>query len=512
MNKIYLNPLFSDHMVLQRQKPIHIWGTCEGTASDMQIEVELNGNRVSAKTNGGAWTAILPSMEAETGLTLIVRTDEEEIAVSDVSIGEVWIGGGQSNMEFYMKYEADFENEAGVCTNPNIHFFDVPELCYPGQEKDFDFSRMGYWRSCDPENLEYYSAVGYYFAKKLQEELQVPVGIVGCNRGESPVVSWLPEKYATADGLVWQQDFEKGLCGQSLEDALEEYRHSSEPDRGNPFGDELGNRLLYGISNEEQKKFLEEAAAAPEQKTVASFHTKPGSLYENMLLTIVPYTVRGVIWYHGETDSQHPECYKKLWSEMIDCWRELWKEELPFICVQLAPFEQWLWCVGDQFPAIRKIQQEVSEEKKEVYLVSASDAGMRYDIHPKNKRTIGTRLALCAEKNIYGKQVSAQAPMAVEGYRDGEDVCIRFACDTESLKLNGDGIFALAVRYRQGEELQDIDLQDIICLTEGLVLRLKGLAGKAQEKIEVRFAMTGYYEVNLYSSEEIPAIPFVCEV
>lgn len=150
--------------------------------------------------------------------------------------------------------------------------------------------------------------------------------------------------------------------------------------------------------------------------------------------------------------------------------------------------------------------------KKEVYLVSASDAGMRYDIHPKNKRPIGTRLALCAEKNIYGKQVSAQAPMAVEGYRDGEDVCIRFACDTESLKLNGDGISALSVRYRQGEELQDIDLQDIICLTEGLVLRLKGLAGKAQEKIEVRFAMTGYYEVNLYSSEEIPAIPFVCEV
>lgn len=496
-------------MVLQRQKPIVVWGTCE---EQMKVEVDLNGNQVLAEVEGEKWTAILPSMEAETNLTLTVRTAEEKIVISDVAVGEVWIGGGQSNMEFFMKYEANYDEEIKDCANADIRFYDVPELCYPGHEKDFDFSRMGYWRTCDPENLEYYSAVGYYFAKKLQADLDVPIGIIGCNRGESPVVSWLPEKYAVADGKVWVKNFEESLHGQSVEEALEVYRHSEEANRGNQFASEIDNRLCYGISHEEQIKLLEEIASMPMKDSVASFHTKPGCLYENMLLPIAPFSVRGVIWYHGETDSQYPECYKKLWSEMIDCWRELWKEELPFVCVQLAPFEEWLWCTGDKFPEIRKIQQEISQEKKGVYLVSSSDAGMRYDIHPKNKRPIGSRLALCAEKNIYGKKVSAQAPVAVESYRDGEDVCIRFSCDADSLRLEGERVSALIAEIQQGDERQKIDLQETVYETEGMVLRLKGLAKKIPEKITLYFAMTDYYEVNLYSSEGIPAMPFACEV
>lgn len=509
MSKLELNPIFSDRMVLQRQKPITIWGKCEDLE---KIEVELNGKQVFAEIEGEMWKAILPPMDAGTDLTLNVRADEEKLTVSDIAIGEVWIAAGQSNMEFFMKYEANYEEEINHCTNKDIRFYDVPEVCYPGHENDVDFSRMGYWRNCDQENLEYYSAVGYYFAKKLQMDLAVPIGIVGCNRGESPVVSWLPEEYARADGQIWIQNFENSLHGQSIEDALEIYRHSAEADRGNQFADEMGNKLCYGLTHEEQLELMEEMAKYPKKNPVASFHTKPGCLYENMLLRIVPFSARGVIWYHGETDSQYPECYKKLWLEMIDCWRELWKEELPFVCVQIAPFEQWLWCTGDKFPEIRKIQQEISREKNGIYLISSSDMGMRYDIHPKNKRPIGRRLALCAEKNIYGKEVSAQAPVAEEAYREGEDVYIRFSCDADALKLNGDSVHALTVECQKKDGMQKVDLQKTVCETEGLILKLRDLAGKVPEKMKLSFAMTDYYEVNLYSSEGIPAMPFECEV
>ncbi|MDO4340842.1 MAG: sialate O-acetylesterase [Eubacteriales bacterium] len=507
MNHVQLNPIFSDHMVLQCRKEVKVWGTC---GKDSHIRVTLNERCVSAEVNGEEWIAKLPPMEAKSNLTLSVISEEGELTVHDVAVGEVWIAGGQSNMEFYMKYEAGFSEAIKDCRNMDIRFFDVPEICYQGQEQDFDFSRMGFWRVCNSENLEYYSAVSYYFARKLQEDIGVPVGIIGCNRGESPVSSWLPSETVMAEGRIWQKEFENSLQGQSEKEALEVYRCETD-DRGDPFAQEFNNRLLYGISHEEQQKLLVEMES-DSKKVIASFHTKPGSLYENMLLSIVPYTVCGVIWYQGETDSQHTETYRALWSRMIDCWRDLWKEEFPFFCVQLAPFEQWLWCRGDNFPIIREIQQEISREKRKVYLISSSDAGMQYDIHPKDKKAVGIRLALSVEKYIYGRNVSADAPMAEEGYREGEDLCIRFVCDADSLELRGHKISSLTVRKHSGTETQEIDLSDIRTELNGLVLRLKGIYRKVCGELEVRYASTGYYKVNLYSSAGIPAMPFTCIV
>ena len=103
------------------------------------------------------------------------------ISLYDICIGEVWLAGGQSNMEFYMKYDADYDKNIGECENSDIRFYDVPKVCYEGPKDDFDYSQMGVRRTCTPDDLDYYSAVGYYFAKKLWKELQMPVGIIGCN-------------------------------------------------------------------------------------------------------------------------------------------------------------------------------------------------------------------------------------------------------------------------------------------------------------------------------------------
>ena len=505
MSIIKLESVFSKHMVLQRQKPIYIWGTYDGQE---EMEAELNGVTVSVNISEGAWKAVFPPMEAAKDLTLVIRTEKESISVEDVAIGEVWIAGGQSNMEFYMKYDSHFAEEVARTQNVDIRFFDVPELCYPGHEKDQDFSKMGFWRICNAENLEYYSAVAYYFAKHIQKELSVPVGIVGCNRGESPVASWIPEVTVKKLAPVWCDDFKDSLNGKSEEESLEKYRTADIADRGNPFADDLNNQICYGLSHEEQEKLLESMPEPSEEEMVTSFHTKPGCLFENMLKKIVPYTARGIIWYQGETDSLHPEYFKKLWSEMIDCWREMWNEPLPFLSVQLAPFEQWLWCVGENFPKIRASQYEVSKEKDQVYLISSSDAGMRYDIHPKNKKPIGIRLALCAEKYIYGRAVTADAPIGTECYRDGNDLCIRFVCDTDTLLLKGDHMPALQLLYIENGTEKQADLDDVKYEIDGTVLILKDLYEKGVRSYKVSLAETDYYEMNLYSEAEIPAMPF----
>ena len=177
-----VDSLFSPHMVLQRNKPIKIWGTVKG---ENPVKVSFMGNTVTAERKDQRWEAVLPPAEAARNQELLITCKEERICIRDVHVGEVWIAGGQSNMEFYLRYDQDFRQGKRPAFNDDIRFYDVPEICYEGQEQDFDYSRMGFWRRCVPEEMEYFSAVGYYFAEKLWEDLQVPVGITGCNKGGS---------------------------------------------------------------------------------------------------------------------------------------------------------------------------------------------------------------------------------------------------------------------------------------------------------------------------------------
>lgn len=129
---------------------------------------------------------------------------------------------------------------------------------------------------------------------------------------------------------------------------------------------------------------------------------RPGALYHNMVEKIAGFSIRGVLWYQGEADDSHAELYGKLFTELIKCWRRSWGYDLPFLFVQLAPFKKWLGEVGDRYPILRKQQEKVSKTVKDTWMTSIMDAGMEYDIHPKDKKTVGRRLALLALGKIYG--------------------------------------------------------------------------------------------------------------
>lgn len=501
---LQINRVFSDHMVLQREKEIRIWGTC---SENVPITAQLAGVTVKAKQNGDIWTAVFPPMQGKKGQTLTIRCKNDVIEINDVNIGEVWIAAGQSNMEFYMKYDAEVLQEKQKCRQYDIRFYDIPETCYPGQENDFDYSRMGFWRKCNAEDLDYFSAVAYYFAKEINEDLDVPIGIIGCNRGASAASAWMSREILEKNGQVWLNEY------ADMEDTgkqLEEFKKSREADTGNPFGSPDQEELLYGISREKQMDIM---ASMPEEMKVVrpAFNNRPGCLYQFMLKQIVPYTIRGILWYQGENDVQHADLYKEIFRDLISFWRSLWKETIPFVCVQLAPFEEWLMCRGDQFPIIRQAQKEVADEEEGVYLISSSDAGMRYDIHPKMKRPIGERLALCARKYIYNEPVHADAPEPDKIWTDGRTLMLHFKHDGEYLEIHGKCLNALKIFEYAGTKLKETGFtkEDIHIKNNILMVPLDTWDGK--KKLRVEYAQCGYYEVNLYSNYGIPALPFVIE-
>lgn len=505
-----IDRLFSDHVVLQREKEIRIWGTCSENLPEIPVTVALGGQTVRASVESrGKWTAVFAPMNTARELSLTVECGEERLTVNDVCIGEVWVAAGQSNMEFYMRYDQDCLSEKETCRNRDIRFFDVPEVCYEDQEREHDYSRMGYWRICTPEDLEYFSAAAYYFAKTLNSDLEIPVGIIGCNRGGSIAAAWMSPEELKEHGQVWLQEYSSITdTGQELDT----FRRSPLADAGNPFADPVNEELLYGMPREKQLQIM---SLMPKelQNPGPGFNNRPGCLYQWMLKQIVPCSVRGILWYQGESDAPYADAYKEIFRDLIRSWRKLWKENLPFCCVQLAPFEAWMACDGTAFPTIRQAQEEIADEEKNVYLISTSDVGMRYDIHPKKKKPVGWRLAICAEKHVYGLRRQADAPVGKRVRVQDGKLCIDFYMDGETLEIRNGPIHTLRVYdMTDGKQELEIRRENIYVKGKTLVIPLKNAENITTMKPRAEFAQTGYYEVNLYSDAGIPAMPFVCEI
>lgn len=216
--------LFQDHMVLQRDKKVKIWGTAN---AGEQITVTMQGMTATALADGdGKWEAVCGPFIASFMEEMTIASKGETLIRKDIQVGEVWLAGGQSNMEFHMRYDADMESEKEVCTNSNIRFFDYPEVSYVGQIEEADYGRFyGFWRKAEPDQLERFSAVGYYFARDLQKKYGVPVGIIGCNWGGTPACAWMPwEAVAEGGGQVYLDEYNEAVESLNLAEYDEKFR------------------------------------------------------------------------------------------------------------------------------------------------------------------------------------------------------------------------------------------------------------------------------------------------
>lgn len=530
MESLQLAMIFRDHCVLQQNKPCKIWGKAMPFA---HVKIWIQNKDVCVDADSaGAWTALLPVLTGSRDETLLVRSQAEEVAVRHVGVGEVWLLGGQSNMEFHMRYDKDYPKEAARSRWEDVRFFDVPEVSYAGQEQDFDYTRFGRWRTANACDLEYFSAVGYYFALHIAQRQSVPVGLIGCNWGGTTACTWADEESLLPAGKVWLEEYEQtlqqhhlGLAGdyvlhpewntqagerewETRAQYEQAYRKHPGADRGNPFADVDSERLLYGMDREEQKGLL--ASFPPPQEgdvlsMLGPFHpNRPGGLYRTMVKQVAPFSVRGVLWYQGESDCAHAEIYAEMFSAVIRSWRDLWQECLPFFCVQLAPFGRWMMCEGTQFSEIRAAQMAVANAVEQVYIASSSDVGALYDVHPKEKKPIGDRLALLALHYAYGQGVEAEAPRYRSHRWEGSTCVLSFEYTYGGLYAVGDPAQEVTVCRRDGAVVPPSEYSLTIAADEIAIT----FHTEPTNTYRILYAVKDYYQVNLYNHAHLPLFPF----
>lgn len=498
--------IFGDHMVLQRNKPVKIWGE---SLKPQMIRVFIDGGEVaSTLTATGAWQIMLPPMEARRNLAIkIAGEDEGEVYVfQDVAVGEVWIAGGQSNMEFPLEYDAEAEKVIPGANNPDFRFFDTPKVKFEGQEQEDDFSKVGFWRPLTPGNAPFFSAVGFYFANKIYERLQVPIGIVGCNWGGTMASAWLDEKYLKEDEAlsIYWQEYEAGLKDLDLNAYIAAEKRGREAMKR----PQVANFMRYIMKRTPGPLLRPIVNAIVKSSTNNPLppgprsENRPGGLYHQMVQKIAGYAARGVIWYQGESDDPKAHLYARAFAAVIHCWRAAWEDDLPFLYVQLAPYERWLGFFAINFPLLREQQDLVSKTVPGAYMASIMDAGSRMDIHPKNKRPVGERLALLARGKVYGEELLCEAPEVAGVKLANGRLEISFRHAGDGLHLKGRRLKSLEL-FADGSQVKDLKIsvgQDTVFVQAN--------GARSAKTLEVRYAGQNYAEVNLYNSAGLPAKPF----
>lgn len=496
-----LDRLYQSGMMLQRGKPVRIRGEADpGITIRVEISTGISGETVSDES--GHWEVALPPMEAMRSCAVTITAGEEQIALEDVAVGEIWVAAGQSNMEFWMRYEKHRSQETGY--HPDLRFYDVPKLSYPGQEHDFNYTQVGCWRKAAPEDLDYFSAVGYYFQKALSGELHVPVGILGCNWGGTPSCAWMRRETAERVGSVWCQTADAVFRGIDREAYCRAMAQKPDNNTGEPFRNAFNEFILPRTpAKEEVDAFLwAQPPVPPEIAALPLPQNTPGILWERMVETIAPFPVRGVLWYQGESDDNGDETglYQRMLAALVQDWRQAWGETLPFLVVQLPGWKSWLDYTNLGFHRIRACQERACREGEAMYLCSISDAGEELDIHPKDKKVVGERLALLALGHGYGRDVLCDPPVPREFTRQGNIIRIAFDHAGAGMEIRGERLSALEMHGPDG-------LVPFTARTQGdtLVLTVPEDSGA----LRLAFAWRPWYRVNLYNSAGLPAIPFV---
>ncbi|MDF2887684.1 MAG: protein of unknown function acetylesterase [Lacrimispora sp.] len=502
MTRIKLPEIFQNGMIIQRNKTIKIWGEAEGAE---RLTISFCGDSALADVKEGKFYCEISAKEAAIGQKLKISSDEKkkpDIVLEDICIGDIYIAAGQSNMEYFLRYDAHWNEIKKWEQNDMIRMFNCKRIAYPGQKRDQP--ECGDWFKEHDSQWESFSAPGYSFARAIQTVIGVPVGIIGCNWGGTPACAWMGSHYLNEEPLsVFQREYEETLKSADEEEIRRCSRKAWEYE--DSYLHQVAWRaMMYGMNEQDQERWLLETANAPILPMGPYHQNRPSGLYELMLKELVPFSVKGVLWYQGESDAGHGEIYDKTFSSLIRCWRDLWQDELPFLFVQLAPFGKWLGIEGQDYPVVRESQERVAKCVPGTGMISIMDLGMYEDIHPKQKKEVGERLALLARGLIYGEDILCESPEFISGEREANWIRLRFSHTGENLYTKGNSIKSLCVN--QGgilREIKDFKLgRDLLLCIETLT----------EEPVEIRFAKEGYCEVNLFSEADLPVKPFTAVI
>ncbi len=474
--EVKLPALFSDNMVLQRDKPVAVWGW----ASDGEkVTVKIDDAQAITEARDGKWKVYLPKMDAGGPHTLTV-SGSNSLTRTNVLVGEVWICSGQSNMEWGMAQSFAPEQAIEDSKNDKIRLFTVPKL--KANEPVDDVKAA--WRFCEPGSVRSFSAVAYYFGRDLQRKLRVPVGVIHTSWGGSPAEVWMSEKTLSENPLYRAEildvfpEQKKWFDAEVTKWELEKAELEKE-------GKKIGRQRPWGI-------------------------WKPAELYNGMIAPLVPLAIRGAIWYQGESNAGRAWQYRTLFPDMISNWRaDFAQGDFPFLLVQLAPWDRGKkrelseitkTPLESDWAELREAQLLSTKVLPNVGMAVITDVGDKDDIHPTKKEPVGERLAFAARAIAYGEDVTYSGPV----YR--------------SMEIEGDKAILSFDHVGKGLVAKDGDLRGFAIAgsdrkfvwANAEIKRGKVIVSSPEvpQPVAVRYGWADFPVVNLFNKDGLPASPF----
>jgi sialate O-acetylesterase len=465
--------LFSDHMVLQRDQPVPVWGWA---GPGETVTVEFAGRLKTGQADpAGKWLVRLDPLQAS--------AEPRELKVGntvirDVLVGDVWLCSGQSNMHFRLKSADRAREEIAAADRPAVRFFTVnPRF---GQNPSDDAA--GAWQPVSPASAAECSAVAYFFGTALEQKIGVPVGLLVSTVGGTRIETWMRPATLAATG-------ESGPLVEKWKDVSLER-----------FDEIAATYLAYQHERDQVHPQAVKAAKArgepvpPEpQMPKLRCHDCPGALHHGMIAPLQPFAIRGAVWYQGESNSGQPGPYEKLLPAMIADWRQVWGSDMPFVFVQLAPHR-------NTHPAFREAQARIWQKTPRTAMVVTTDVGDADNIHPVRKRPVGERLALAARALSYGEPVEYSGPVF-------KSMTVGNGRAVVSFTHTGTGLMAT------GGELEGFTLSDgtgkflpARATIEGSTVIIT--SDQVTRPAAVRYGWAMVPDGNLCNREGLPAVPF----
>ena len=484
--EIKMPTIFSNDMLLQREMPVKIWGKADAGA---KVDVEFAGQKKSTKADAkGNWSLHLDKMSANKNPQQMKISENGKLCktIKNILVGEVWIAGGQSNMEWRLFQSSDAITAMDRAKYPMMRYFHQPIKM--GRTPQFDSPEKSHWIVADGKNMAMTSAVGFYFAEKVMKDLDVPVAILYASRGGSKMSCWLPREYHAkqASYKEYLANFEKDETGYTEEVYKKRFADHAQ--------------LLKDVQAKKRPRPTDWFYKTP-PNPVSPWHDfrTPTYLYNAMVAPIAGYTIRGTIWYQGESDTLEEEVdfFAEKLSVLVDSWRDKFEnKDMAFLWVQLTGYSTKRdWATG------RWQQLKARDMIKNSGIVNIIDCGEEKEIHPRNKTTVGLRLADLALKDVYGKDVNAYAPEFKSIKYEGDTAIITLETYGRSLKTKG---------YARGFEVKvnNVWINANASLKDG---KLIVKSPECSDITGVRYLWKNWAtpDVWLYNEDGLPAFSFI---
>ncbi|MHB9029022.1 MAG: sialate O-acetylesterase [Candidatus Latescibacterota bacterium] len=482
---VRLPAIIGSNMALQRDLPVPVWGWAD---PGEKVTVSLGTQTASAIAGrDSSWMVKLAPLSAGGPFELIVR-GKNEIRLSNVVVGEVWVCSGQSNMEMRLCHVKDAPNEVAGALNRNIRLFQPVNDLFADPQRNCEAR----WEECRPSTAYLFSAAAYFFGREIQRELNVPVGLIHSSWGGTTAETWM-----RLDGLRAHPELQSIL------------------DYWNPALKSKSPELLayYRITREWEedvhhveyagKPLLPQYAQPPKLPVRVSFAPSvPSWTFNGMIAPLIPFAIRGVIWYQGESNSGRAHQYRTLFPALIEDWRHAWGQgDFPFLFVQLANFGKSRGEPGESAWAELREAQHLTLALPHTAMATAVDIGEAGNVHPLNKQEVGRRLALGALKTAYGKDLVDSGPRYASLRIEGGKARLRFT-------NTGSGLIPKDGKPLRGFAVAGADRKFVWANAEIQGGEVVVWSDATPAPAAVRYAWADNPECTLYNREGLPALPF----